>query len=88
MDFLNGKAGELTVGKLLLVVLVAAAGAFALVCVFKYAFTTKNIVKGPNGRDFVVTSWFGPMSTKSHDAYVASKVKALADANAKETKTT
>ena len=85
MKFFEGKASELSVGSLLLVFFLAAAAALVVFSIAKNAVTTKNIVELPNGRKFIATSWFGPLSTSSYDKYAGDKVKALADAAKKET---
>jgi len=81
MDFLNEKASELTVGKLLLVVFLGAAGAYVFVSLLKHMTTTKELVVTGKGRTFVKTSFFGPASDKAFDEYRASKEKAIESAN-------
>lgn len=85
MKFFEGKASELTVLQLVLVLFVTGGLAILVFGALKNAITTKNIVELPNGRKFVATSWFGPMSTSAYDKYAGDKVKALADAAKKET---
>lgn len=85
MKLFETKAAELTGLQIMFLALLASGVALVLFSLIKMAVTTKNIVELPNGRKFVATSWFGPMSTSAYDKYAGDKVKALASAAEKET---
>lgn len=84
MKLFETKAGELTGLQLMFIVLIASGVALAFFSILKNAVTTKNIVELPNGRKFVATSWFGPLSSSGYDKYAQTKVDALANATKKE----
>ena len=84
MKIFETKAGELTGLQIMFLALLASSVALVLFSVLKMALTTKNIVELPNGRKFVATSWFGPLSTSQYDTYAGAKVKALDAATKKD----
>lgn len=84
MKLFSTKAGELTGLQIMFLALLASGVALVLFSLIKMAATTKNIVELPNGRKFVATSLFGPLSSSGYDKYAQTKVDALANATKKE----